>query len=536
MNIYGHLFIFISINYFSVVTAQTPSEAKEAFNSSNYKIAQKLYSKLLIAEPGNKDYQYKLAVSLLKTRSELSKSLDYFIELKKENYNSEVIYHCAVNFHLLNKFDEAIADYLTYKEKLSERQKTYINRQIEMCRNGKEIIQFPLDITFENLGKNVNTEFSEMIPLIPSNEDFVLFTTKRKGTIGNTVDKNGEPTSDIYISEVKKGEWAKAKSIGPPLNTSFNESASGLSPDGKTLFIFVDNTETSGVGDIYISSAKGKVFQRPEMLGENVNSAKYEEVSATTSVDGNKLFFSSEKEGGKGGRDIYMAYKLPTGDWGISTNLGEKINSPYNEDYPFLSADGKTLYFSSQGHNSIGGYDIFKSSWNEENSEWQEPKNIGYPLNTADDNFNFVISSTNRDAYVSAIRPEGFGDYDIYKVTFNQIDPKYTVFKGFIQSTDSVNLKTDAAITIISKRTKNIFGSYTIPASKQGKYLFYLPPGKYEMEIEADGFKTLNKDVIVQDKTAFKDEIYSNHILNRIGEEKSHKASSLKKPQTPTKK
>jgi hypothetical protein len=142
----------------------------------------------------------------------------------------------------------------------------------------------------------------------------------------------------------------------------------------------------------------------------------------------------------------------------------------------------------------------------------------------------------NGTAYVSAIRPEGYGDYDIYKITFNQIDPKYTVFKGFIQGIDSVNIKSEANITISNKKNNSLFGLYTVPQAKNGKYLFYLPPGKYEVNIEAADYKPFAEEIIVLDKKDFKDEINKNFIIKKPGDEKAAQAKANAKKPAPVKK
>jgi len=536
MRIYANIFffLFLILNFKNESLAQlTASDAKSFFSAGNYKAALPIYLELLKKEPQNTDFNYKAGVCFLNTNVDKTKAVTHLeFTVENDKQNTEALYELARAYHLGHRFDEAIKMYLQYKEKIPEKNQFKVKRQIEMCNNAKQLVQFPLDVSFENLGKLVNSIYADYLPFIPADESFVGFSSRRKGTTGGQVDKNGDYTSDIFISDVKNGNWSKIKSIGSSINTYYNEDICGMSPDGKTIFIYIDNMETTGIGDIFMTNVKGKVFQAPEMLGTNVNTNKHFETAACLAPGGNTLYFISDREGGKGEKDIYVSQKLPTGDWGIAVNLGENINTGFNEDYPYLSPDGRTLYFSSQGHNSMGGYDIFMSIWDEENSQWGPARNIGYPINNADDNLSFAIAKTGRDAYVAALRPEGFGDLDIYKVTFDQIDPKYTVFKGFLQNTDSSNIKGEALITINSKKTNELFGSYPIPETKNGKYLFYLPPGKYEMEIEAGGYNLYKQDILVQDKTAFKDEIVKNIIIEKIGEEKKAVKPTTVKPGT----
>lgn len=510
----------------------SPELAEEFFSKENYKHALVHYRGLLKQNPKDPVYNYRAAVCMLRSNAENSDAVKCMenavtLESSEKEFNLLRARAYQVNY----KFDEAIKYYEEYLKVCNEKQKKQVLRNIQCCMNGKELMQFPLDVNIENLGKLVNSEYSDFLPLLPAGENYIMFTSQRKPMNGE--DKN-ILYSDVYISEVKNGVFAKAKELGPPVNTMFNEEASGLSADGKTLFLNIDNMESSGVNDIFMSAGKGKTFQKPVLLGSNINREDSYETSATITPDGNTLIFISDRKGGKGGKDLYFSKKLPTGDWGIPENLSV-LNSEFDEEYPFMTDDGKTIYYASEGFNSMGGFDIFKTSWDEESKSWTEPKNLGYPVNTPNDDWNFVCTRDGREAYISSIRPEGFGDYDIYKVTFNQIDPKYTVFKGFLQNADSVNIAREASITINNLRNNSLFGLYSIPATKNGKYLFYLPPGKYEVNIEIPDHTPYREELTVLDKKDFKPEIARNLIIRRPGDEKKPAAKPVKK-NTPVKK
>ena len=178
------------------------------------------------------------------------------------------------------------------------------------------------------------------------------------------------------------------------------------------------------------------------------------------------MIFSSDKAGSVGKQDLWISYALPNGDWTPSVNLSKKINTIWDETHPTLSADGKTLYFASNGHNSMGGYDIFYSKWNESEKEWEKPINIGYPLNTTEDNLALSFSSNPKYAYTSCLRPEGLGDLDIYRVGFNNIKTLYTLIKGSILTPDSVNI-----VQYILNDTSNITPTPvpTTNSQKKGK-------------------------------------------------------------------
>ena len=182
------------------------------------------------------------------------------------------------------------------------------------------------------------------------------------------------------------------------------------------------------------------------------------------------MYFASNRDGGYGGVDIYVTKKLPNGKWGLPQNLGPTINTKFDEDFPNISNDGKTLYFSSKGHTSMGGYDIFKASWDNVKRIWTTVKNIGYPINTPEDNMNYRESKSGRTGYISTLRANGLGDLDIYSVTFNEVDPEYTVVKGFITTSDSSHIFTDAAISVLDLQIDEEYGSY-LPNPNTGRFI-----------------------------------------------------------------
>ena len=278
-------------------------------------------------------------------------------------------------------------------------------------------------------------------------------------------------------------------------------------------------TNLKGVGDIYSTSLdKNKSFKPADKLDENVNSAKAEEIAACISTDGSILYFASNREGGKGGTDLYMSRKLPDGKWAPAQNMGADINTPYDEDFPNVSADGKVMYFSSNGHTTMGGYDIFKAEYSPETKQFTNPRNVGFPLNTPEDNYNFRISSNGRFGYISALREGGSGDLDIYRVTLNEVEPQYSAIHGDISSADSTQKLnfTDVFITVTDSKSQEVVGTY-VPNSNSGRYVMALAPGTYEVNLEANGFQTISEKITVLDKSSFKFEISKDIQLKPEG-------------------
>ena len=288
------------------------------------------------------------------------------------------------------------------------------------------------------------------------------------------------------------------KGISSFVNSNYDEEAVGLSSDGQKLLVYIDNLE--GFGDIYYSSYKGKGWLKPYPLGATINS-KGLETGASISPNGKTLYFSSDrKEGSFGGRDIYMSHILPDGNWGAPVNLGPEINTQYDEDAPFIHVDGNTLYFCSKGHDSMGGYDIFKSFHDDSANTWSKPENIGYPINTADDNLYFSLSVQGKYAYVSALRPEGFGDLDIYKVNFKDVQRNnyQTIIKGIITTSDSSS-NIIADVSFVDREKGKVIGHYT-PGAANGKFVISATPGTYKIVVESGAYITFEENVDVPEK------------------------------------
>lgn len=485
-----------------------PREANEHFEHHNYLTALRSYKELLKRDPDDIDYNYKVALCYLNTHLDKTQAIQYLEKItKKGKGDNEVWFYLGNAYQYANRFDDAIKAYSTFKEKAAKKDIQRADRAIETCYNGKQFVKFPLNVTFENLGKDVNSEFSDYYPFATQNESFLVFTSRRKGGKSNVLEMDGLYPSDIYVTTIKDGNWIKATNIGGPVNTPFDEQTVGLSPDGSSMTVYIDHIDS--LGNIYISNYLNGKFQKLSKLNNNVNSGF--ETSGCVSDNGQIIFFASERSGGLGGTDLYMAKKLPNGQWAIPQNLGKTINTQYNEDFPHFSEDGQTLYFASQGHSSMGGFDIFKSVYNSENNTWTEPKNLGYPINTSDDNYTISFTEKERSAYVSISRDGGMGDLDIWRMRFNDSDQRYTLVSGYVNSSDSLAPKNDLLITAINLSTKEEFRFTPIP--KSGKFVMALEPGRYSVSVEGKGFSTLTENITILDKGSFQPEIRKNFLL-----------------------
>jgi hypothetical protein len=420
---------------------------------------------------------------------------------KKNNKNTknaiEARYYLGQARHLAYQFDQAINTFNSLKsqiEKLSVKDKELlkkIDREIRYSENAKELTAHPVKFRITNLGSAVNSEYDEHSPVVTADESMIIFTSNRPGT-GNHASPDGLYNEDIYFSEWREGKWLPAMNIGKKINTAANDATVSLSADGRELLVY----RNDGVsGDLYISKFGNDGWSKPEKLPKPINSV-YNETHGSITDGGNTVYFASDRPGGLGGKDIYVSRKLPTGEWGKPLNLGPAINTSEDEDSPFIHSDGKTLYFASEGHNSMGGFDVFYSTMND-SGQWAEPVNVGYPINTPDDDLFYIPTADGQRVYYASKRKGGFGRSDIYIIEFPETDVRsLAVVAGYV-FTEEGEPASDAVIRIEKKISGEVAGIYR-PNPQTGKYIIILPTEEeYNMYIEMPGYKTVKQDLTV---------------------------------------
>jgi outer membrane protein OmpA-like peptidoglycan-associated protein len=352
-------------------------------------------------------------------------AVKYFLRVYRQDpdYKFDIEYKIGRSYQLGLEFDRAIEYYNRYKEKLKKKSnyqgkdkvsETAVDRSLFECENGKEYVSSPGNFSIVNIGREINSEFEDYAPVLNAKEEEIVFTSRRReDNLNENVADDNKPYEDIYIATKQGGTWTRAANIGVPVNTPYHGSNLALSKDGNTLFIYKDDNG----GDIYFSErGDNNTWSEPQPLPGIINSS-YEEKSITISADEKSLYFSSDRPGGFGGLDIYRATLDSKGTWSNVKNLGPTINTEYDEDGPFIDTTGTNLYFSSRGHKGMGGHDIFRSELNTQNNEWGEPINLGYPINTPDEDIYFVSSVDGIRAYYSSVREDGMGYTDIYVIT-----------------------------------------------------------------------------------------------------------------------
>lgn len=464
-----------------------------------YSAALPIFLDLYKMDPSNSNLAFKIGICHQSSRLHRARAIPYFAKAitsvsndykggsYKERSAPVVAYKLLGDaYHLNNEFDKALEAYEKFIAVMAENNNTdkeilaETDRKIRMCKTGKILVAAPTKVKIETLGNTVNSPYADYSPVLTADQNTMFFTSRRPGT-GGQKDDEGNHMEDIFVSTKTTTGWSKAASIGTPVNTLWHEGTVGISPDGFTILIYKDD---NGDGNIYSTSLDGNVWTEPVKLNDNINS-KHWEPSAFFSADGNTLYFTSDRPGGFGGRDLYTSKRSPGGDWAKAVNMGASINTAYDEDAPFIHPDGVTLSYSSNGHNTMGGFDIFTCLLSED-GVWSQPVNVGYPINTTDDDIFYVVSPDNTHAYFSSFRKGGSGEKDNYIATF--LDRKktpLTLIKGNVSDETGKAAKT--LITVTDNETGEIAGVYNTN-SKSGKFLFILTPGKnYNITYQAAG-------------------------------------------------
>ena len=359
---------------------------------------------------------------------------DKYLRLACDSGLIESYVYYAQILHLEHKFDEAIALFKKYKaiEGSKNVRDNEIYDFIKTSKTAKQMVADSANVVITALRGKVNTKFAERMPFLNADETTMYFSSRKPDSA------NGEQrikwlSDDILVSHKVNGHWDEAKKI-PELNSFMNDVCAGLSMDGSAMIIHRPDNER-GDGDYYFTELKGTKWGVPILMNRDINSF-YGERNACLSSNANIMYFSSNRPGGYGGYDLYVVKRLANGKWGRIYNLGPKINTVGNEDTPFIFADDKMLYFSSDGHDGMGGYDIFEAEIISDTS-WSRPINLGYPINSVNDDKHFVLAPDRRSAYYSAQKKGGKGSYDIYHIRMPYLHKSLGIIEGYVYSNDT---------------------------------------------------------------------------------------------------
>jgi len=529
----------------------------KANTSGGFRQAITFYEEAVRYNGNNPELNYKLGVCYL-VDLQVDKAVGCFEKAlkKKPGVAPDVRYLLGKAYHNNYKFDEAI-DMLTefinkYQssgdDDFDKRIIAKAKRKIEECNSAKVLVKNPTRVFIDNLGPAVNTKYPEYGPVITADESMVVFTSRREGTTGDARDESDfQYYEDLYVSyRDDQGRWGNAMNMRD-LNTDGHDASIGLSYDGQILYTYNGTPD----GTILASELDGDEWSKPKELGRHINT-KAHETSATVSSDGKYFYFVSDRDKDDfgtpsyGGKDIYVCEKTEKGKWGKVKNIGTPINTEYNEEACFIHPDGVTMYFSSEGFNSMGEYDIFKTT-KDSLGNWTEPENLGYPVNTPAKDVFFVMAGSGRYGYYSTVRETGYGGQDIYRITFlgpeklmvealednlmaslnatltdkvveQEVEietVRLTLLKGTV--TDAISGQPIKADIEIVDNEKNEVVTLTNSNSSTGKYMISLPSGKnYGISVKAEEYLFHSENFNIPATTGYQ-EVIKDVVLSKVG-------------------
>lgn len=506
ISIFVQLLTLVIIPY--AASAQFSAENKNIFKQAEtyylyeeYELANKLY--LLLETPDNLNIKYKIGNCYLNIPSEKEKSILYLeAAIKTASYDSktsslkekraplDAYFSLAKAYMINNEFEKALNTLQTFK-KLAQETKTkggmknseYIDQQIQSCKNAIFLKENPVEFSKKSMGKDFNQGSINENPAV-SFDGNTLAYTERRGTV-----------NAIFLSRKVKGLWQPPTDITSSINAGEDCSTCSINNDGTELFLYkTDNYD----GELYSSKYINGSWTQIRKLNININT-KFYESHASISSDGKRLYFTSNRDGGEGNLDIYISEKDNTGDWGPAVNLGSTINTPFNEDTPFITQNDSVLYFCSEGHISMGGFDIFKS--HKTGMTWKIPVNLGFPINSSDDDKFFQPLNNGLNAYFTMTT--GYKKRDIFYLGIGGPDVnKIYEITGNVSLRDSVKTYGEKFQIHLIDRASGDTLDIGYANKYTGLYSFYVLPGTYRLTYSGPGYFTHSVDTtILEDNT-----------------------------------
>lgn len=426
-------FLIALIIIFSIIStakSQTKKDLKRAYINGEFSLIYEEYREALqyfleLYDAGRRDanIKHRIGYCYLNIPNQKANAIKYLEEAVENisneytlgNFNEreapiEAYLYLGMAYRVSNRLEDAIKTFNKYKELVDpedEEQNRIVEAEITACKNALELTKIPTSIIESNLGKNINSNFNNINPLVSEDEETIVFVSELRFY------------NAIFSSKKRDGHWLPGRNISLDFNSDSPIMPVYLTKDGNTLYLVRNDNDDF---NLYTSRFNDGIWGPLEKLNNNINTSAAE-THACVSDDGLTLYFTSDRKGGFGGFDIYKSSIDSEGSWGPPENLGANINSVFDEATPFITEDGKTLYFSSKGHFNIGGFDIFTSK--KQGTNWQKPENMGFPFNTTDDDIFFFPLKNGEIAYYSKFKETGYGDNDIYRI---QIFERESIF------------------------------------------------------------------------------------------------------------
>jgi len=477
------------------------ADAERYFGIKAYEQALPLYLEAIKAGEKDPMVHYKTGVCYQKSSSlsEQVKGIPYFDFALSSGAKvpNSVIFDLADLYLKDEQLQKALEQYTKFKE-LAKTDKVAVAKAdaaINTVHNAIALMSVPRNMTVNNISSVINSQYTEYNPVVSADESVMAFTALRPNT-GKT--RSGDKfIEEVYISTNSSGNWSEPKVI--PIASEYNVGTAGISADGQKMIIFMGSV--TDPGSLFQITKTGDGWSKPSLVTPTLNNPRFLEATASITPDGKVIYFSSDRQGGMGGLDIYKTTLQANGTWSAPVNLGPSINTKANEDAPFIHPDQKTLFFTSDGPKSMGGRDIFVTRL--VNDKWTTPENMGYPVNTtANDNYFTLIADGSR-GYFSSDRKGGLGAQDIYFLNMPKESSNIplTLIKGKILNAETGKPMPTKIYMVDNETNKRLDFVYD-PDPVTGNYLIILPPAKnYDMVIESEGFLpyTLNINVPNQD-------------------------------------
>jgi len=484
--------------------------AKQDFYSGDYRSAVNKYKEVLRNRPSDASVQFYIGQCYFMMR-EYNAALEFLENARNTNpsVNEELSLFLGRTYHYRGMLDKALDELNKYRKTIADSPKqiaeTEIDVYIAQCKVAKSLMAAPVNVTLVPL-LEINSQYDDKGPVLTNGDKTLVFTSRRPTGDKSKMDAEGDYGyyDDVYESlwSDEKRTWLPADMIRGPLNSEGYDACNSISNDGMTMFIYRNDPSTARGGEIFMSkkATSGK-WKSPEILLKPINTSYYED-AACISPDGNTLYFISERPGGLGRGDIWIS-KRAGEYWSEPVNMGAPLNTPYDENGLYLTSDGKTLFFCTNGYNSMGSHDIFRTT-KASDGKWSVPVNLGYPINSVGMESKFVMTADNKTAYISTVRDSGLGERDIVKIDISNYNvltgesiasvPVKASLNGKI--TDEQGAPLSVAIRIVDKATgveaamtrSNPDGSFSIDFSGDRNYT---------MEVTAEGFQQVSEGISI---------------------------------------
>ncbi|HLN19605.1 MAG TPA: OmpA family protein [Bacteroidales bacterium] len=494
------------------------TEGMREYDFLNFNNAEKLFSAAISAD--DQFYEsFLMLADLLSKQKRFSEAITNYRKAVKIDslFYKPVFFNLATAEFKTGDYQNAMRHYKVYLDQkdMSDKNRKTAQLNILNCEFAINALKNPVPFNPESTGSGINTKDDEYWPSITADGSTLIFTRQE---VPSDRSVPGMVQEDFYVSSFSENAWKMATNAGYPLNTRQNEGAQSLSSDGRYMY-FTACDRPNGVGscDIYFSSNADGKWSEPVNLKTPVNSRGWES-QPSISADGRTLFFSSNRPGGFGGKDLWMSRMNETNSWSEPENLGNLINTEGDEMSPFIHFDGKTLFFSSDGHRGMGGFDIFRTTMNED-STWAEPMNLGYPINTYNDETGLIISSDGAKAYFSSVRDARNGKDIFYFELYESARPDpVSYIKGKVYDRETGKQIT-ADYELINLSSGNIALKNT--TDRTGNFLVCIPSGfNYGLNVSKKGYLFYSESFLFEGQHPISEPFLKNINLSpvRVGE------------------